>query len=432
MPEFAEYKPGETNTRSNDVAGKKKKTIKNKWFFVALAGVVILVIIQKLRKTKEDESGYYSVPLGYSGYPETTGGAVVADNSDVYDALDDLAGQFDTAIGDIYKENENNIKNLVDEMDFNNKQADIVIDEVTSQLDITNKKYDDIVDKVERQTEQINVQNIITQMKENSDKALISNSESEKEYLHNLNMQLADKIGATYNETDGYYYKNGQRIYSTPLQSSKAASNALTSAPSNSISSAPSSGSVINRDDVISKMKANSMAYAGADTTTQNNLYLENQDYGKSIGLTYDANSGKWKTPTGEDAWDYSETHATTTAAGSVDVEKNNSISGDSDYYQRHEVFDIGGFSSPVVIPKTTTETSAPTTNTKKPAWLDVADEQVEKINKKTGTKTGTGTKGNTKTKTGTKNKTKTTTPRNTLDVNKSSFNKVTGFKPGG
>ena len=43
MPEFAEYKPGETNTRSNDVAGKKKKTIKNKWFFVALAGVLGLL-----------------------------------------------------------------------------------------------------------------------------------------------------------------------------------------------------------------------------------------------------------------------------------------------------------------------------------------------------------------------------------------------------
>ena len=238
MPEFAEYKPGETNTRSNDVAGKKKKTIKNKWFFVALAGVVILVIIQKLRKSQTDDSGYYSVPLGYSGYPETTGGAVVADNSDVYDALDDLAGQFDTAIGDIYKENENNIKNLVDEMDFNNKQADIVIDEVTSQLDITNKKYDDVVDKVDRQTELINKQSIITQMKENSDKALITNSESEKEYLHNLNMQLSDKIGATYNETDGYYYINGQRIYSTPLQSSKAMTSGISSIPSSFLTSA--------------------------------------------------------------------------------------------------------------------------------------------------------------------------------------------------
>lgn len=434
MPEFTEYKPGETSTRSNDGTGKKKKTIKNKWFFIALAGVVILVIIQKLRKTKEDESGYYSVPLGYSGFPETTGGAVVADNSDVYGALDELAGQFNTALEDVYKENDTNIKNIITQHDIENKQLETVIDDVTSQLDIVNKKYDDVVDRADRQSEEMRIQNIISLMKENSDKALITPSQSEKDYLHNLNMQYADDIGATYNESDGYYYINGQRIYSTALQTSNAQKYS---------SSTPSSGSTINYNTTIKKMMDNSKAYAGADTATKNALYLENQDLGKSIGLTYDDTSGKWKTSTGADAWDYSTTHPTTNATGSTSISRVSAADKNSktasavrdndlnDYYQKHEVFDIGGFSSPVVIPKTTTETSAPTTNTQKPAWLVYADEQIAKQKsdlKKSSTKTST-TKSNTSTKSSTtKSSTKTSTPRNTLDVNKSSYRKTTGF----
>lgn len=306
MPEFRyeESNPLDKKPESSETK-KPKKKIKNKWFFIGLIAVVAFVVFQKIRESQsESESGYYSTPLGYSGYPDSVGGSVATDTSYVDSALDSMGSSINDALESIYKDNEQNIKNLTNEWEMQNKAYDTTIDQLSSQLDAFSDKYEKVVDVVDKQNETIQTQNIITMMKENSDKALITKSQSEKDYLHKLNEQYADSIGATFNDSDGYWYKDGKRLYSTSLQSSYAEKNSDRFAiHGDNFFQYPT----VDRSAVLKQMEQNSKAYKSATDSQKKSLYLENQSLGKSIGLSYDSASGKWKNTDGSDAWNYNQ-----------------------------------------------------------------------------------------------------------------------------
>lgn len=318
MAEFKEYEP-----RTTESGGEKKgkKKIKNKWFFIGLIGVVVLVVIDKLRKnsTAESETGYYEVPLGYSGAGFTSDGSQT--ESYVNDALGTLQDSTQTAVDDLFSYIEKVDKNTTSNMDSIYNHIDKVVDDMSSSLTNTEKQLDEAINYIDEQNQTIQNQNIIAQMKANSDRALITGSQAEKDSLHQQNQSLADLIGATFNDSDGYWYKNGQKLYSTELQTHKA-NNVTSSIPSSSVSSG------MSFSDAIAQMESNSKAYnQTSDQATKDALYKQNQEIGKSLGLTYDSASGKWKDPSGNDAWNYNQSAYVGSSSSSV---KSASSSGTS------------------------------------------------------------------------------------------------------
>lgn len=301
MPEFKEYGFDDKKETSEGGSKKKKLKIKNKWFFIGLILVIIFVIFQKIKNSNQSaESGYYATPLGYSGYPDSIDGAIAVDNSYTDSALDTMGKEFSSALDSIYKETDTTIKNL--ENSFNNeiKGYESIIDDMGSQLDNMSNKYNEVIEVVDKQTETINTQSIISQMKENSDRALLTSNQAEKDYLHEQNVKLADSIGATFNASDGYYYKNGTRLYSTALQSEKTYSSGSSSKPTSSTSS---TSSTTNKSSVIAQMQSNSAQWHTSTQSQKDALYKQNQELGKSIGLTYNSSTGTWHNADGSRAY---------------------------------------------------------------------------------------------------------------------------------
>lgn len=296
--EFKEYEP-----RTTDSGGEKKgkKKIKNKWFFIGLIGVVVLVVIDKLRNNTAttEESGYYQMPLGYSGATFTSDGSQT--ESYVNDALGTLQDSTQSAVDDLFGYIEDVDKNTSKGYDDIYTYVDSVVDSMSSSLADTEKRLDSATSYIEEQNETIHYQNVISAMKSNSDRALITTSQAEKDSLHVQNENLASSIGAVFNDADGYWYKDGQKLYSTELQTANA--NQVTS-------SIPygSSSSGMSYSQAIAQMESNSKAYnQTSDQSTKNSLYQQNQEIGKSLGLTYDSASGKWKDSSGNDAWNYNQ-----------------------------------------------------------------------------------------------------------------------------
>ena len=332
MPDFKEYndrdfdfKDDKKDDKKEDKKDKKgiKKFIKSPWFLAGLLFVVFLVIYNKIKQSGSSES--VEIPLGYSGYPD--GGST----SYYDDALETMSNEMNSALEDIYKESETNLKLLENEFNYQNKIYENTIDEMSQQLDSVWKGYDEMSETVDKQSEMIEYQNILSQMQANSDKALLTNSQSEKDYLHTLNLQLADVIGAKFNDNDGYYYIDGQRIYSTALQSDYA-QKTTSSSPSTSSGSSSSVISSIGMtyEQALAKMEQNSKDYHVSNDTDKQALYKENQELGKSIGLTYDDTTGKWKKADGSDAWDYNQNIYKSSGSSSSSTKKTTSSSSGS------------------------------------------------------------------------------------------------------
>ena len=306
--EFKEYEP-----RTTDSGGEKKgkKKIKNKWFFIGLIGVVVLVVIDKLRNNSAtEESGYYQTPLGYSGATFTSDGAQT--ESYVNDALGTLQDSTQSAVDDLYSYITKVEESTTKGYDSIYSQLDSAIDSMSSSLADTEKRLDSATSYIEEQNETIQYQNVISAMKSNSDRALITTSQAEKDSLHVQNENLASSIGAVFNDADGYWYKDGQKLYSTELQTHNA--NRVTSSiPSGSSSSG------MSYSQAIAQMESNSKAYnQTSDRSTKDSLYKQNQEIGKSLGLTFDSASGKWKDSSGNDAWNYNQSAYKSSSSGST------------------------------------------------------------------------------------------------------------------
>lgn len=224
MPEFDEI--------LDNFEDNFKENIKKPWFKVALGVVVALggyalykSMTSDNRATETSGGGEYFIPTGYaSGYPEYNGG--MGGGGDYYDGgsenydglvnyLDNLNSKLDATIessGEVHK-------GLYDYLDEMQTAQDTTNNAILSQVE----KLGDKIGVQESQDavmqESINRQNIISEMKANSEfyNGLESGAwDDVKNALHDRNMALADEIGATYDEKTGTYVDNsGSVLYTT-------------------------------------------------------------------------------------------------------------------------------------------------------------------------------------------------------------------------
>ena len=294
----------------------KKNIFKDKKFLIIAGAVALVGLYAGFKKNKSNTSEETSVviPTGYTGYPSASTGESLDYTAseimtDVTDVLNSYISETDSKITDIQSsidssnsavyDNISKVQNmLADTQSSIDKQASAMEEQnainrmminsdlytsatTTAEKNALHEENKAIADKYgftfndndgywykadgtrvyQTAIQQANENNTsvknngytsaIAQMKANSE-AYNNASASEKERLHNENMQIASDYGLTYNSSDGYYYtSDGQKAY-TPNTSStnkstsssstvKSASTGTTSGKSTSSSSGTSS-----------------------------------------------------------------------------------------------------------------------------------------------------------------------------------------------
>ena len=206
-------------TSSNSGTGKStsfKKLLKKKPFMIAL-GVVALIGIYVWYKSNSSVSSdtVAYTASGYTGYPIIDSGSSYGETQTAYntDTMYAMQEAFQSQLDNLQTVYDNNTENLV------------------SQVVELNERFNTTEEVVKSQSEVIEMQNTISAMQYNSDRALLSTSQAEKDALHEANKAMAYKYGWSF--ADGYWYDaDGNRLYQTATQSSFASKNQTKSSAS--------------------------------------------------------------------------------------------------------------------------------------------------------------------------------------------------------
>lgn len=230
-----------------DGAENLKKNIKKKPFAVAAVGVGVLALFvwwMKGRNGSVDTTAYEAI--GYGGYPTVAGGGGSSDSGD--------SESYDSYYEEIIRENQTQTDSLLQQITQDNNAY---LAEMETTIGILE---DRVTTSEERETEylkQIQRQQVISQMRANSELYNTITDRDTKDALHAENMSLAEEMGWTFDPSTGNYFEGNSVVYTTAKQQSGQ----NTAYTGGKVSTAPS-GSFVNNQSynnsvIDSVLKAN-------------------------------------------------------------------------------------------------------------------------------------------------------------------------------
>lgn len=251
-----------------DFGDNFKANIKKPWFKWALVGVVAVGLFVAYRKHQEggtSAGGEYYTPTGYAGYPSVSGGGGDVGGSDSYDGLDTTQ----------YDEFYAYLNSLQTSQDTSN-------DALSSQISALTDKLAEVQDSNKYLQEQLNQQMIISEMKNNSELRNITSSRSEKDSLHQRNIELAEQLGAVFDSDAGKYISPSGGYFYEPVSSLSPYQAIANKTPS-----------VSSPSDIQAKI--NKALINGASASTINQLYEAREtklaQSGNTDYISYDKNT---------------------------------------------------------------------------------------------------------------------------------------------
>lgn len=193
-----------------DGAENVKKFVKKNPLIVAGVGVgavALYVLWVKSRQTSADTAGYEAI--GYGGYPTVSGGGS-GDMGDIYGS-----GSDDSYIDEILRENQ--------------ATTDSLLTSITQEYDAYFTSFEDTIGRLEERAisseeknkeleDQIKRQNVISQMRANSELHNAISDRAMKDALHAENMALAETMGWTFDQATGNYFEGNSVVYTTSKQ----------------------------------------------------------------------------------------------------------------------------------------------------------------------------------------------------------------------
>lgn len=218
MPEIEIFDDKPKDSKPKSSGGK---FYKQKWFKVALVGVVGVALYVLWRNREYSGNVYASYPEGYSGYPSVDGGGGTSTDdslaesyekqineiTDAYDSkIDEITKGYDSAL----KEQQNAYEEQISGIE---SKYDGIIGGLYDQMD----EYEEAANYFEGQAKeymayneqlQVNaeIKNAVMKMKKNSEMYSKTTDPAVKQALHNENMYLADIYGFQYDSKSGNYY----------------------------------------------------------------------------------------------------------------------------------------------------------------------------------------------------------------------------------
>lgn len=275
MPEF------ELLGEAPKSGGTSKKLFKNKKFLLAAGavGVVALIVGYKKNQNQPADDGGLSA-VGYAGYPTTTGGGSDSDMGNYYSdyyqsVIDENNAYYDSYISDMEQSHA------------------LDMDELNSNITSLSDRLTSAESLAADQNEAIKRQNVISQMRANSELYNTITDDLTKQALHTENMALADSMGWKYDSTSGNYLEGNSVVYTTARQQAqalgaKASSSGSASFDSNvdyqaKINEAILSGASATTINDLNKARNAKIAAGGGSTAAANNSYDANTDYQELI-----------------------------------------------------------------------------------------------------------------------------------------------------
>lgn len=247
-----------------------KNLLKDKRFWLVALGVGAVALWVGWRKNGEaaEEESYYGPyeAIGYAGYPQTggdgsdmgyvLGGSDSSDTSYLESVLTDYQTEYQTELDSLY-----------------------------TNIDTLSNKLISTEETISRQSEELQKQQDIAQMKANSELYNNITDRATKDALHAQNLEIAEKYGFEYDPVSGNYFDGMNPIYTTAQQQAN-----LTAGK------AGSDASVAWDNNVDYQAKINEAILSGADATTINTLNAQRTAKMNATGTTnasagYDASA---------------------------------------------------------------------------------------------------------------------------------------------
>lgn len=208
MIEFEEI--ADNITEAPKKVGKLLKN--NKVFAIALGGVAVagLYALYKKKGTSEAVETYAYVPSGYDGYPEMSESTY----DDVYSLYDSLYSMVDSS-NTSNQQITSDVSQMITDMQIEN---DRYIAEIVDTFNSEREKYDETLSYLEEKQYK---ESVIQQMQNNSTLWSLTDSAEQKQQLHDKNMELGTSLGATYDSASGTWWLNGERLYTSVVETAK-------------------------------------------------------------------------------------------------------------------------------------------------------------------------------------------------------------------
>lgn len=228
-----------------DTGEDVKRFFKKNPFIILCIGVGAVALAMWWVREKNAATAAQDETLMFAGYPTISGGGEIYDsqNNDYWQTvIDDMRNSFGEELDNLnsgWEEKYDNLNSTWEDKytnlsDKHQTDIDNLTDKHQTDIDNLNSswsdKYDSLLDKLDNvndgyvqqyypvysgsvsNSQKVDEQAIIEQMKANSAAWHTSNS-TNQEILHDLNESLGASIGASFHPGTGTWWKNGQQLY---------------------------------------------------------------------------------------------------------------------------------------------------------------------------------------------------------------------------
>lgn len=249
-----------------DGAENVKKFVKKNPLIVAGLGVgaiALYVLWVKSKESSADSTAYEAI--GYAGYPTVGGGGGSSDSVD------------DSYYEEIIRENQSQTDSLLEsitkEYDAYLSDMETTVGRLETTVITTEQKNAELTDQLKRQ-------NVISQMRANSELYNTITDRATKDALHAENLALAESMGWTFDASTGNYFEGNSVVYTTAKQQA-GENTAYTGGKTTTSTGTFVNNQTYNNSVVNSVLKATNESSKG---------YADNVDY--SVAITEAKNSG--------------------------------------------------------------------------------------------------------------------------------------------
>ena len=236
----------------------------NKLLCIGIGGVAVYALYKMYadNSTSTDNeyaSTYAYVPTGYDGYP------TMSESVSYDDAVNQLKNETADDLGSFKDEILSDISQIVDNMQTD---TDKKLDSVVTLFSDNTYKVNESQSYVEeqRQNNTVTYEDIIAQMQKNSEMWHETDSQEQKDLLHQQNVQLGTMLGATFDSSTGTWNSEGSQIYEVSTKNKTTSTTGGTTKVSASSGSSGSSSSSSSSNS-LSQSEINAILDYGSTAT---------------------------------------------------------------------------------------------------------------------------------------------------------------------
>lgn len=251
-----------------DGAENVKKFVKKNPLVVAglvVGGVALYVLWVKSKGAAADSTAYEAI--GYAGYPTVGGGGGSSDY------VEDSDSYYEEIIRENQSQTDSLLESITKEYDAYLSDMETTVGRLETTVITTEQKNAELTDQLKRQ-------NVISQMRANSELYNTITDRATKDALHAENMALAESMGWTFDASTGNYFEGNSVVYTTAKQQA-GENTAYTGGKATTSTGTFVNNQTYNNSVVNSVLKATNESSKG---------YADNVDY--SVAITEAKNSG--------------------------------------------------------------------------------------------------------------------------------------------